>query len=76
MKRNYIDGNSEIEIDCEIVSDNPNKGAIAITTGVEDFFAGIRKLKWFWIPRAQCEIREDRKAILIQRWIAEEKGLI
>lgn len=75
-KRNHIDGDSEIEIDCEIVSDIPGKNAIAITTGVEEVFAGMKKLKWFWIPRLQCEIRDDSKAILVKRWVAEEKGLV
>lgn len=29
-----------------------------------------------WFPRSQVEISDDRRSLLVPRWLAEKKGLI
>lgn len=76
LKRGYEDDN-EVEIDCEIRSDNPAKNAICIYTGNSIKVAGLEQEVYHWIPRSVLiEIRDDRKAVLVKRWFAEKEGLV
>ena len=73
MKSNLID------IACEIVSDDPSKGAIAVIDGtMEELAGGHKRQKWFWLPRTQIEVEENGRSAIVTMpvWLAEEKGLV
>lgn len=69
-----------VDIECEIVDDNPSRKAIAITDGTEETVDGRKRQKWFWIPRQYAEVDKDpkghRAVVTVPRWLAEEKGLV
>lgn len=70
-----------VDIACNIVHDQPDKKAIAITDGTTfeetNPHTGevFTKLKWFWLPRSLTEINGGG-TVTIPEWLAIEKGLV
>jgi hypothetical protein len=77
-----------VEIICEVMSDDPERMAIAIWDGVtfkdlpaDPVTGEIRQIKaWVWIPRSQISDREDHDngttTLFIPEWLATKQRLV
>jgi hypothetical protein len=61
----------QVEVSCIIIHETEK--AWLVETG--DLDQDNNPLR-VWLPKSQCEESEDGGAMLVPRWLAEEKGIV